>query len=137
MSQHRKVSALVASGEFQRPPVCVGCGATAEEGFHMQAHNEDYHHPLRCVGICFSCHMAIHHRFKDLEAWRIYRDLAANGHQPFKGRDYWGWLRHWTSLKKLPAPSPVRKTWFHDLPDEEPNLFDPAKVGIDIRVDLS
>lgn len=121
--QGRKVYAAFKRGDLPKPSLCVGCGATPERGYHLMAHNEDYHRPFGFVEICFSCHMAVHRRFKELDIWYRYRDLAANGWEPPRGRDYEKWVSTWYSLKRAQIPELKNTSWLHTLPDVEPDLY--------------
>jgi len=60
--------------------VCDACGQT--EG-PIEAHSEDYSEPfgdhIGCFGLCYRCHMVIHTRGKDPEAWATYKHHVALG----------------------------------------------------------
>jgi hypothetical protein len=114
---------MFKSGKLKRPTECVGCGALASEGAPIMAHNEDYHQPLNYVGICFGCHMAIHIRFNDIETWKKWCDLTADGWQPPYSRDYKYFIETWRGLKHEVVEKPSKLNWLHSLPYVEPNLY--------------
>jgi len=69
-----------AAGRRQRPLGCDACGQT--EGV-IEAHSEDYSEPfgdhIGRFGLCYRCHMALHCRFKNLEAWETYKQHIRDG----------------------------------------------------------
>jgi hypothetical protein len=68
------------TGRRSRPVVCDACGQT--EG-PIEAHSEDYSEPfgnhIGRFGLCWRCHMAIHCRFKNSEAWSVYKAHVREG----------------------------------------------------------
>jgi len=71
----RWVTAQYAAGTRPRATVCDTCGQ--REGV-LDRHSEDYSEPfgdhIGAYSFCFSCHMMIHCRFRNLAAWSAYRD---------------------------------------------------------------
>jgi hypothetical protein len=70
----RPQTVLVVTDREPRPIRCDACGQT--EG-PIDAHSEDYSEPFGDhIGehaLCYRCHMAIHTREKNPEAWAIYK----------------------------------------------------------------
>ena len=69
-----------AAGRRTRPFRCDACGQ--DEGV-IEAHSEDYSEPfgdhIGQNGLCYRCHMMIHNRFKNPEAWTIYKQHIRQG----------------------------------------------------------
>ncbi len=63
-----------------RPSVCCACGQ--DQGV-IDAHAEDYSEPfgphLHQFPMCYRCHMMIHCRFRNPEAWDKYRAAIRSG----------------------------------------------------------
>jgi len=63
-----------AAGRRTPPVVCDACGQT--EG-PITAHSEDYSEPfgdhIGQYDVCYRCHMMIHCRFKNPQAWETYK----------------------------------------------------------------
>ena len=80
MKGYRWLQGEYAAGRRVRPTVCDACGQT--EG-PIEAHSEDYSEPfgdhIGKYGLCYRCHMAIHTREKNPEAWAIYKTHVARG----------------------------------------------------------
>ena len=80
MKGYRWLQGEYAAGRRARPTVCGACGQT--EG-PIDAHSEDYSEPfgehIGRHGLCYRCHMAIHCRLKNPEAWTIYKHHVAMG----------------------------------------------------------
>jgi hypothetical protein len=91
MKGYRWLQGEYAAGRRARPTVCGACGQT--EG-PIDAHSEDYSEPfgehIGRHGLCYRCHMAIHCRLKNPEAWTIYKHAVALGRifHPI-GRNFW------------------------------------------------
>jgi hypothetical protein len=68
------------AGRRHPPTVCDACGQT--EGI-IEAHSEDYSDPfgdnIGAFGLCYRCHMAIHCRFRNRQAWDAYRQALREG----------------------------------------------------------
>ncbi|MFZ3327742.1 MAG: hypothetical protein WA231_18480 [Methylocella sp.] len=79
------------AGRRTRPATCDACGQT--EGA-IECHSEDYSEPfgehIGRYGVCHRCHMMIHCRFKNPEAWTAYKLHLRDGRifAPI-GRNYW------------------------------------------------
>jgi hypothetical protein len=80
------------SGALARPVACIACGQTAQP---IDAHAEDYSQPIRkgvtdAFHLCFVCHMMVHCRHRNQEAWRIYRQMVESGGRaiPVRGRHF-------------------------------------------------
>lgn len=70
-----------ASGRLAEPRRCCACGQT--DGV-IDAHAEDYSEPFGAgktdeFHLCFTCHMMVHCRFKNLDAWDRYRAAVRAG----------------------------------------------------------
>lgn len=70
-----------AAGKFPRPSRCCACGQT--HGI-IDAHAEDYSEPFAHgktdeYPLCFICHMMVHCRFRNRDAWDRYRAIIGNG----------------------------------------------------------
>ena len=80
MKGFRWLQGEYAAGRRARPTVCDACGQA--EG-PIEAHSEDYSEPfgdhIGRFGLCYRCHMAIHTRFDNGEAWEAYKLLIAAG----------------------------------------------------------
>ena len=65
-----------------KPCSCDGCGQT--EGLLMW-HSEDYSAPfgdnIGRFGLCYTCHMMIHCRYRNKKAWDIYKKAIEQGYQ--------------------------------------------------------
>lgn len=69
------------AGLLARPCRCHACGQT---GGRIDAHAEDYSEPFQAgktdqYHLCYRCHMAVHCRFRNKEAWEIYKQQVRNG----------------------------------------------------------
>ena len=69
-----------AEGRRLPPTICDACGQT--HGI-VEAHSEDYSEPfgdhIGQFGLCFTCHMMVHCRFKNREAFDRYVDAISKG----------------------------------------------------------
>lgn len=70
-----------ASGRLAKPSQCCACGQ--DQGV-IDAHAEDYSEPFRPgvtdeFHLCFTCHMMVHCRFRNRDAWDRYRTTIAKG----------------------------------------------------------
>jgi len=80
-----------AKGLLPVPTLCMACGQT--EG-HVELHSEDYSEPFAAnIGafhLCYRCHMLVHCRIKNPQAFEHYRDLVARGalFAPIRGRSF-------------------------------------------------
>jgi hypothetical protein len=100
-----------AAGRRRRPTVCDGCGQTA--GI-IEAHSEDYSEPygdhIGQFGFCYRCHMMLHCRFRDPEAWERYKAAIVGGcrFRPFLTRNWFGFrhqmLTGWHPALDYPGP---------------------------------
>ncbi len=84
-----------SSGRRRPPAVCDACGQ--KEG-PIEAHSEDYSFPygdhIGRYGVCYRCHMMIHCRFKNPDAWNAYkRELRAGRIFVPIGRDFHTFIR--------------------------------------------
>ena len=69
------------AGLLERPCQCHACGQT--EG-RIDAHAEDYSEPFAAgktdqYHLCYRCHMAVHCRFRNNQAWQIYKKHVREG----------------------------------------------------------
>jgi hypothetical protein len=119
---------MFKNGQLDRPTECIGCINTTSTGAVIMAHNENYHTPLKYVGICFHCHMAVHYRFKDIRTWIKWCDLTANGWTPPHVRDYNVFLKVWKWVASAEVEQPQKFTWLHTLPHIEPNYYESDQV---------
>ena len=80
MKGYRWLQGEYAAGRRARPTVCDACGQT--EGRSTRT-REDYSEPfgdhIGRYGLCYRCHMAIHTRFNNPEAWTAYKIHVALG----------------------------------------------------------
>jgi hypothetical protein len=65
-----------AEGSMARPACCVACGQT--EGA-LHAHHEDYDRPDEWVPLCITCHLMLHCRNRNRQAWDTYRHRIRMG----------------------------------------------------------
>jgi hypothetical protein len=89
-------------GRLARPSKCVACGQT--EGV-IDAHAEDYSEPFAAGKtdghhLCFTCHMMLHCRFREPDAWDRYRSAIEAGamFEPFRIRNWWGFKHAFLGL---------------------------------------
>jgi hypothetical protein len=121
MKGHRWLQSEYAAGRRARPTACDACGQTLGP---FDAHSEDYSEPfgdhIGRFALCYRCHMAIHTRHDNPEAWATYKLHVAVGRifHPI-GRNFGRFasenLRR--KLKDVPyeqRPAPVR-TFLDDL----------------------
>ena len=80
------------SGAIARPVACIACGQTAQP---IDAHAEDYSEPFRkgvtdAFHVCFICHMMVHSRHRNPQAWLVYRLMVESGGRaiPLGGRHF-------------------------------------------------
>jgi hypothetical protein len=97
-----------AAGRRVRPTICDACGQ--KEGL-IEPHSEDYSGPpfgdhIGQYGVCFTCHMMIHCRFRSPEAWHNYREAVRGGEifAPIRVRAFNQFTRAFLSAKGLPDP---------------------------------
>lgn len=80
MKGFRWLKAEYAAGRRTKPTVCDACGQT--EG-QIAGHSEDYSEPfgdhIGKHALCERCHLMIHCRFKNPEAWAIYKQHIREG----------------------------------------------------------
>ena len=80
MKGYRWLQGEYAVGPRARPTVCGACGQT--EG-PIEAHSQSYAAPfgdhIGRFGLCYRCHMAIHTRFNNREAWEAYKLTDLDG----------------------------------------------------------
>jgi hypothetical protein len=80
MNGYRWLQGEYAAGRRARPIRCDACGQ--DEG-PIDAHSESYAEPfgdhIGRYGLCYRCHMAIHTRFTNREAWEAYKLLISIG----------------------------------------------------------
>jgi hypothetical protein len=95
------------SGALARPVACVACGQIAQP---IDAHAEDYSEPFRkgvtdAFHVCFICHMMVHSRHRNQEAWPIYRDMVESGGRaiPVGGRHFPAFRQKFLTGKITPA----------------------------------
>ncbi|HLK60325.1 MAG TPA: hypothetical protein VKU00_27435 [Chthonomonadaceae bacterium] len=79
------------AGRRQPPTVCQACGQT--EGI-IEAHSEDYSEPygdhIGAYSFCYTCHMMLHCRFRNPQAWERYKEAIRRGvrYRPVYRRDF-------------------------------------------------
>jgi len=76
MEVHKWLRAEERASRLVWPTTCVACGQT--EGI-FDCHHENYDVPLSYVGLCYTCHMMLHCRFKAPAAFAKYREAVAQG----------------------------------------------------------
>ena len=95
-AQRNKAQAWLNSqwraGKLARPVSCIAC--TQDRGI-IDAHAEDYSEPFAAgktdgFHLCFRCHMALHCRFRNPDAFARYADevYAGTVFAPFFTRDF-------------------------------------------------
>ena len=87
MEVHRWLRAEEAAGRLVWPTECEACGQT--QGI-FDCHHENYDEPLSYVGLCYLCHLMLHCRFSNAEAWRRYGEAIGRGvrYQPLFTRNF-------------------------------------------------
>lgn len=103
-----------------RPVLCDGCG---QDAGLIQPHSEDYSKPwgdhIGKYGLCYTCHMMVHCRFKNPEVWDNYRD-AVRGEaifKPFTGKAFGAFAAVFLN-RPLPTPARAREPVLSTLLDE-------------------
>jgi hypothetical protein len=80
MKGYRWLQREYAAGRRARPTVCDACG---QDQGPIDAHSESYAEPfgdhIGKYAVCYRCHMAIHTRFNNPEAWTAYKTAVALG----------------------------------------------------------
>lgn len=61
-----------------RPRRCEACGQAAGS---VQAHLENYDDPANYTPLCAVCHIMLHSRARNAEAWTRYKELVGHGYQ--------------------------------------------------------
>jgi hypothetical protein len=95
------------AGALARPMQCVACGQSM--GI-IDAHAEDYSEPFAAgktdqYHLCFTCHMMVHCRFGNPEAWQYYKSVIRRGGRfaPSYERDIGGLCaRHLKARRPVP-----------------------------------
>lgn len=84
-------------GSFARPMSCCAC--TQDKGI-IDAHAEDYSEPFAQgktdqYHLCFRCHMAVHCRFRNPDAYVKYAQevYAGTVYKPFYTRDFFAFAK--------------------------------------------
>lgn len=87
---------LRKQGVVPEPETCDICGTTGRVGYH----GENYFDPFSMAPLCFSCHMALHRRFRSPEKWFERLDQHADNPKiedfhllPMVEPDFARWLR--------------------------------------------
>jgi hypothetical protein len=102
------LKAECAAGRRVRPAICDAC--QQDEGF-ISAHSEDYSAPfgdhIGQYSFCYTCHMQVHCRFGNPEAWQAYRDAVRGGaiFKPFHGRAFHAFV---IAFLRASMPEPAR-----------------------------
>ncbi len=109
----------IAQGRMTRPTICSACGQTSGP---IDMHAEDYSQPFAAgktdeFHLCFSCHMAVHCRFRNPVAWDRYREMVAAGWRYVaSGRNFYRFLQLFNryphkegDCEKADAPPPERR----------------------------
>ena len=126
---------LLQAGALAKDTSCSGCGSRHELAFH----SETYFHPAEHVTVCKPCHIQLHRRFKNPDAFRAYRDRAREQHGgptlldvlPMEPLDLAGWYRlhgiddlQWPDgFASILATHPIIGRW-HVGPEERPHTPD-------------
>ena len=84
---HNWLKAEVEAGRVEWPKQCEACGQ--DQGI-IDAHHEDYDKPLEFIGLCYTCHMMLHCRFRNPKAWERYKEAIRRGvrYRPVFRRDF-------------------------------------------------
>jgi hypothetical protein len=98
-----------------RPSRCCACGQ--DRGI-FDAHAEDYSEPFGdqtdAYPLCYACHMMVHCRFRNHDAWEAYKEKVRAGGRiaPFLTREWYRFkdqcLEHWLDLDWVFGTPPVR-----------------------------
>lgn len=111
MKAYSWLKAEYAAGRRTRPMECDACG---QDLGIIEPHSEDYSGPpfgdhIGAHGVCFTCHMMIHCRFRSPETWNAYRQAVRNGaiFKPFNGRVFGVFARTFLGTS-LPEPARLR-----------------------------
>jgi len=72
-----------STGALTRPVQCSAC--TQTQG-RIDAHAEDYSEPFAAgktdqFHLCYTCHMAVHCRHRNREAWTRYKAMVRDGYR--------------------------------------------------------
>lgn len=103
-----------AAGLLLKPSQCCSCGQT--KGI-IDAHAEDYSEPFAAgktdkYHLCFRCHMALHCRFRNLEAFKRYCQSVESGKQynPFYKRNFFVFVEQQLNAWQPQGETPYKKT---------------------------
>lgn len=116
--------AAFRSGTHTKPTTCELCGTTTAHGTQVHAHCEDYDRPLEYHGLCYSCHMGLHRRYREPVLWVAWLKVVASGRRPRPTISYRVFLeswRHGPDADHGDRPRPIPR-WVIDLPLVEPDL---------------
>ena len=79
---HKAVFTALRRGELKKASRCEHCNSEGP----LQAHHEDYSHPLKVVWLCARCHTAKHKEKRDRPTRSKARDDEIRRPQPFSLR---------------------------------------------------
>lgn len=103
-----------ASGLLEKPKLCCACG---QDVGVIDAHAEDYSLPFAAgktdeFHLCFPCHIALHCRFRNAQAWDNYLALVAAGGrtQPFFSRNFPLFISRYFGAPQLPLQT-IQEHW--------------------------
>lgn len=97
------------------------CCACLREGGSVAGHSENYSFPygphIGEYGLCFPCHMAVHHRFKMPDQWNAYRFQVAQGRRYPDMTQYGRWIVLFKGHGYNPpvVQDPCSSTWLDTL----------------------
>jgi hypothetical protein len=114
----RWLNAEFKAGRLTRPSKCAACGQSA--GI-VDSHCEDYDKPAEFVGLCVRCHLSLHCRFRDREAWEWYRVAVSRGavFEPLHSRAL-GPIAQMLKLRVVPRYGPQRGHTYLDTITDGP-----------------
>lgn len=107
------------AGVIPAPAVCCCCGQTVGVNGHSEDYSEPFGDHIGCFHLCYRCHMAIHCRFKNYEAFKTYRELIKTQTFP-PTRDFRVFISDFNSHYKNRQSKPrarVKSTFLDDLPN--------------------
>lgn len=97
----RWLNMMVASKMLVRSRYCCACAGGGIIDFHA----EDYSEPFTlektaAFPLCFSCHMAVHNRFRNPSSWDKYRGMVEGGRRfpEFYTRDFGTFIYRFTRM---------------------------------------
>ena len=124
------------AGVIPAPAACCCCGQTVGVNGHSEDYSEPFGDHIGCFHLCYRCHMAVHCRFRNYEAFKVYRDLIKT--RTFAPtRDFKRFISDFNShYKNTPSSprEPVDSTFLDDLPDRHLTKDEAARLSRPVMV---